>query len=304
MTNTGDGEDSHTQEEEDVGIHSLTLTLDVYGPLILVVYLIGGACIFSAVEKWAWVESIYFCVVSLSTVGYGDETPNTAAMKMFTVVYIYFGIAFVASIVGQLVGKAVTKGRSKSSDESEGESNEIKYDPERYCWGRLSLNQYELLRAFTIIVVLCTLGTTVYTLNEQMSLIDAVYFSMITLGTVGYGDISTKKNSTKIFDTFFILIGVSLMALALGKFAEVWARIEQEKQIKKFIEQGVTMDVIKAIDEDNSGEVDRAEFLSYMLVHMGKAEPFDINQINTLFNQMDRDGGGTLDVNDIIYEED
>jgi len=295
------GKENGEQGEVDVGIDSLTLTLDVYGPLIVVVYLIGGACIFATVEKWAWVESIYFCVVSLSTVGYGDETPDTAAMKMFTVFYIYVGIAFVASIVGKLVGRAVTKGRSKALNESEGEKNEINYDPERYCWGRLSLNQYELLRAFSIIVVLCTLGTTVYTLNEHMSLIDALYFSMITLGTVGYGDISTKKDSTKIFDIFFILIGVSLMALALGKFAEVWARIEQEKQIKKFIEQGVTMEVIKEIDEDNSGEVDRAEFLSYMLVHMGKAEPFDINQINTLFNEMDRDGGGTLDMNDIIF---
>jgi len=294
MTGTADGKD------KDVGIHSLTMTTDVYGPLILVVFLLGGACIFSAVEKWKWVNSLYFCVVSLSTVGYGDETPTTNAMKIFTVVYIYVGIAFVASIVGKLVGKAVTKGHGTTVDESEEESADVKHDPERYCWGRLSHNQCELARAFAIIIILGSIGTTVYTLNENMSLIDAVYFSMITLGTVGYGDISTHKTSTKIFDTFFILIGVSLMALALAKFAEVWARVEHEKQIKKFIEQGVTMEVIKAIDEDNSGEIDRAEFLAYMLVHMGKAEPFDINEINQLFNVMDRDGGGTLDVNDIV----
>jgi len=299
MTNIANGKGK--DEEEDVGIHSVTMPLDVYGPLILLVYLIGGACIFSAVEKWEWVESLYFCVVTLSTVGYGDETPNTNAMKMFTVFYIYIGIAFVASIVGKLVGRAVTRGRGTSSDQSENESSEVKYDPKRYCWGRLNLNQYELLRAFTIIFILCILGTVVYMLNENMSLVDALYFSMITLGTVGYGDIISKKTSTKIFDSFFILIGVSLMALALGKFTEVWARVEQEKQIKKFIEMGVTMQVIQAIDEDKSGEVDRAEFLSYMLVHMGKVDPFDINLINQLFDEMDRDGGGTLDVNDIEF---
>jgi len=302
-TNTGtpkyDALEKTASEDADVGIRSLNMTLEVYGPLILIVYLLGGACLFAGFENWEWATSLYFCVVSLSTVGYGDVTPSTNIMKIFTVFYIYFGIAFVASIVGQLVGGAVSKGQSTQSDNSSTEGENVEEEDEVYCYGRLSLNQFELLRALLIVVTLGIIGTTVYTLNEDMSTVDGIYFSMITLASVGYGEISTHKTSTQIFDIFFILIGVSLMALALAKFAEVWARIEQKKQIEKFIAMGVTMEVIEAIDEDKSGEVDRAEFLAYMLVHMGKAEALDVNQINQLFNKMDKDGGGTLDINDI-----
>merc|ERR1719320_1086842 len=120
------------EEEDAVGVHSPSLVaFDVYGPIILLIFLLGRACVFSAVEKWGWVASLYFCVVSLSTVGYGDETPNTNAMKIFTVFYIYVGIAFVASIVGQLVGRAVTRGHGSASDDQEEEAvEEVKHDPE------------------------------------------------------------------------------------------------------------------------------------------------------------------------------
>jgi hypothetical protein len=42
--------------------------------------------------------------------------------------------------------------------------------------------------------------------------------------------------------------------------------IEEERHVENFIKRGVTVDMIKQIDIDNSGEVDKAEFLCYMLV--------------------------------------
>jgi len=278
------------EEEQDTGVPTFSVSLDVYAPIILFIFLIGGATIFSAAEHWSYWESLYFCSVSLATVGYGDITPNTNAMKIFTIVYLYFGIAFVASAVGQIVGRTVGKGLNR--DQKTEDDMEKK-------WYKPSANQAELLRAWAVIIILSAIGTVFYSVNENMSTSDALYFSMITLASVGYGDISLKKMSTKIFDIFFILIGVTLMGMALMKFAEVWARMEQQKQIDKFVKQGVTMEVIQAIDEDKSGEIERAEFLAYMLVHMGKVESKDISQINNLFDKLDADGGGTLDVNDL-----
>jgi hypothetical protein len=53
---------------------------------------------------------------------------------------------------------------------------------------------------------------------------------------------------------------------ALGKFASILMEIEEERHVEEFINRGVTVDMIKQIDIDNSGEVDKAEFLCYMLV--------------------------------------
>lgn len=72
-----------------------------------------------------------------------------------------------------------------------------------------------------MIVSLNTLGTIFFRLNEDMSTVDAFYFSMITLASVGYGDITILNNSSKIFNIFFVTFGVPLIGMALNKFVEV-----------------------------------------------------------------------------------
>lgn len=64
------------------------------------------------------VSALYFSVVSMSTVGYGDITPQTAASKLFTVSIIIMGITVfatsVSAIIGPIIGgnlKRLVKGR-------------------------------------------------------------------------------------------------------------------------------------------------------------------------------------------------
>lgn len=54
-------------------------------------------------------------------------------------------------------------------------------------------------------------GTIVYHLVEHFSWIDAYYFSVITLATVGYGDLVPHTDFGKIFTTFYIFIGVGII---------------------------------------------------------------------------------------------
>ncbi|MFA3917060.1 potassium channel family protein [Ruegeria hyattellae] len=44
------------------------------------------------VEGWSWLDSAYFSVVTISTVGFGDFSPETAAGKIFTMIYIIVGL--------------------------------------------------------------------------------------------------------------------------------------------------------------------------------------------------------------------
>lgn len=46
-------------------------------------------------EDWSWVDSLYFSVVAVTTVGFGDLTPTTDAAKLFTVAYILVGLAII-----------------------------------------------------------------------------------------------------------------------------------------------------------------------------------------------------------------
>lgn len=44
------------------------------------------------VEGWGWLDSFYFSVITISTVGYGDFSPETAAGKVFTIFYVLIGL--------------------------------------------------------------------------------------------------------------------------------------------------------------------------------------------------------------------
>jgi len=70
--------------------------------LSLALTLFGSTVYYHLVEGWSWIDSIYFCVVTLSTVGYGDIVPTTVPGKLFTIVYIIFSIGLVAAFVHEL----------------------------------------------------------------------------------------------------------------------------------------------------------------------------------------------------------
>ncbi len=56
-----------------------------------------------------------------------------------------------------------------------------------------------------------TLGTVVYHHVEKFPWVDAYYFSVVTLATVGYGDFTPHTTFGKIFTTFYIFVGVGII---------------------------------------------------------------------------------------------
>ena len=54
-----------------------------------------GTVVYHLLEDWSWVDSFYFSAVAVTTVGFGDLSPTTDISKLFTVFYIFSGIAIV-----------------------------------------------------------------------------------------------------------------------------------------------------------------------------------------------------------------
>lgn len=61
-----------------------------------------GTVFYRMAEGWSWLDSFYFSVITLSTVGYGDFSPTTAISKIFTSAYIFLGISVFVSFASML----------------------------------------------------------------------------------------------------------------------------------------------------------------------------------------------------------
>jgi pimeloyl-ACP methyl ester carboxylesterase len=61
-------------------------------PVVVGVLLVSGTVFYWAAEDWSLIQSLYFSVVTLTTVGYGDLTPTSDYSRIFTIIYILIGV--------------------------------------------------------------------------------------------------------------------------------------------------------------------------------------------------------------------
>lgn len=68
-----------------------------------------GTVFFHVVEKWSWLDSYFFTVVTLSTVGYGELVPATPIGKIGTTVFIITGLGIFAAAIQQFGHYAIRR---------------------------------------------------------------------------------------------------------------------------------------------------------------------------------------------------
>lgn len=72
----------------------------------LFVLLISGTVFYHLVEHWRILDSLYFSVSTLTTLGYGDLVPKTDLAKIFTMVYVMLGIGTMFSFINRVSSHA------------------------------------------------------------------------------------------------------------------------------------------------------------------------------------------------------
>ena len=64
----------------------------------VIAVLIIGTLVYHWLEGWDYLDALYFCVISLATIGYGDFSPTTPEAKIFTIVYVINGIVILLAL--------------------------------------------------------------------------------------------------------------------------------------------------------------------------------------------------------------
>ncbi|EFC49658.1 outward-rectifier potassium channel [Naegleria gruberi] len=196
--------------------------------------------------KWTYGNSVYFMIVTLSTIGYGDMSPTTIGGKLWVVFFGFLGISLMGmwiSFVGGAIMNSfgtgifvvmlyikrsivITFKTAKNRDLEE--VMRIKANMKNPELTPLEKKMFSFFNrgATQIINMILLLGgyvvgaAALFSYLENWEFYDAFYYSFVTLSTIGYGDFYPKTTNGKITFGFFVLIGLGLLGILLGFVAK------------------------------------------------------------------------------------
>lgn len=94
--------------------------------------IVMAALVYWWIEGWSLLDALYFSVITISTVGYGDFSPQTAAGKIFTIGYIVAGLGvFVAAVTTLAEAIFSERARLQSADQSDEQADVSDESPPR-----------------------------------------------------------------------------------------------------------------------------------------------------------------------------
>lgn len=73
---------------------------------VVTLMLIAGAHIYHRLEGWSYLNALYFTVITLTTIGYGDFSPQTNLGKIFSMLYILLGLGVLGALIGLISSKS------------------------------------------------------------------------------------------------------------------------------------------------------------------------------------------------------
>ena len=71
-------------------------------PVVAGALLLTGTIFYWRTEDWTIIQALYFSVVTLTTVGYGDLHPTSAGTQIFTITYILTGLGVFVALLASL----------------------------------------------------------------------------------------------------------------------------------------------------------------------------------------------------------
>lgn len=281
-------------------------------------YICVGVIVYSWGEGWSARDALYFCVVTLLTIGYGDLSPSTEGMKAFTILFASTGVGLLGAILG-IVGQVFVKMQMQKWESIQGEQateimNQFDVDDDekndtasslkptkqhqhQSCMARLQ--EAAFLVPLLHVLLIMVIGTTVLSLAEGWSPMDALYWTFVTTTTIGYGDNVPETGATRWFSIFFLPMSVAVISEVLGNIARAFADRDLQQAEKDLFNSKVTVDDLIAMDVDGDGHVTKLEYFEFMLKAMGKVDQDVLDKLHAQFKRLDADNSGTLEISDL-----
>lgn len=85
----------------------------------------------------------------------------------------------------------------------------------------LGYGRRRVVRAFTTLFVVLIIGSSGYMVIEDWGFLDSLYMTVITITTVGYGEVRSLSDLGRVFSIILIIFGVGIIALLAQAMIEL-----------------------------------------------------------------------------------
>lgn len=257
--------------------------------LVMLLYFAVGVVFFTYMREradWDILDCIYFSVLTLTTIGYGDLTPETDGQKVFTIFYVIIGfciLGYALGSIGQHVAKREERHLMRELNDAREGRDIMSPEGASLLW-RVTVSAHGVLFFLAI-------GTLFFSLNENWTSLDAFYFSAVSLTTVGYGDLQLHNKSSRIFAIFYLLLGTLMTAYFLGSIAELFmARANRMRTLNLLYDEDTNKDIWRTKVNTGSPNVTEGDYMEYMLVASGRVDRHTVQEIKYRYRQLQKSG--------------